>query len=207
MTKSPNKYIYHFPLGISGIEYHSNYIDLVYQTQLINHLKTLAWRRGDYYGRQISRMQRWYHEKGIKFNSNWPNFKRWDSHEYDPVLTTLQNKIKHIHPTINSVLINFYDSGNSVIPKHRDSEEIFGDNPTIIVLSLGASRTIRFSRVSPSTKTVKILKPEEFIDIQLETGSMLLMTGTTQKYFCHEILPDNTTDPRFSLTFRTHKLK
>ena len=42
-------------------------------------------------------------------------------------------------------------------------------------------------------------------DINLEHGSLLLMGGSTQKYFAHGIDKDpNCKETRFSITFREH---
>ena len=87
-----------------------------------------------------------------------------------------------------------------VIPKHRDKESIFGDNPTIIILSVASTRTIRFSPVNPHSPSLKAIGP--IIDIDLKPNSLLIMKGTTQKYFCHEILESDSLFPRYSLTFR-----
>ena len=43
-------------------------------------------------------------------------------------------------------------------------------------------------------------------DINLEHGSLLVMGGTTQKYFAHGIDKDpKCKEKRFSITFREHK--
>ena len=98
------------------------------------------------------------------------------------------------------------ENGKNIIPKHRDSEDIFGQNPTIAVLSIGTPRIIRFTPVNPTIKSVKAIS-NDTIDIILEHGSLLIMSGTMQKYYCHEILSDdNITDSRYSLTFREHIL-
>jgi alkylated DNA repair dioxygenase AlkB len=104
---------------------------------------------------------------------------------------------------INSVLINSYEHGKIIIPKHRDNEDIFGENPIVMIVSLGSTRTLRFSRVEPNVSSLKSIRAE-VIDIDLKPKSMLLMTGTTQKYFCHELLPSNSMEPRYSMTFRHH---
>jgi alkylated DNA repair dioxygenase AlkB len=118
----------------------------------------------------------------------------------------IQNYVKsefNIDVDINSVLINYYENGKIIIPKHRDNEEIFGDNPVIIVLSLGSSRTLRFSRVEPNVSSMKVIG--HTIDIELKPKSVLIMKGTTQKYFCHELLLSDSKLPRYSMTFRNHK--
>ena len=200
-----------FPLGQSIISYEKLPKD--YASSLHTHLTTLKYYSGEYDDREICRQQRWYHTEHKYFNPTWPFYERWQSLEYDELLLTLQEEINKTVVaklktdwTANSLLINRYINGGSIIPKHRDSEEIFGDNPTIAVLSIGATRTIRFTPIDPNTKSLKAVT-KDLIDIELESNSLLIMAGTTQKYYCHEILKEEkSTLPRYSLTFRDHKM-
>ena len=201
-----------FPLGKSVVWHkHTEIVD----TQLLfEYLQSLDYQKGDYKGRDIRREQRWYHINGTYFNCKWKKYKRWESFNYTPMLLFIQERInyfvKHIiHPKeswiSNSVLINRYINGENIIPKHRDSEEVFGDNPIIAVYSIGASRTIRFTRVGLHSNVH--IKGEKVVDIRLNDGDLLIMSGTVQKYYVHEILKETKdTGERFSLTFRVHKL-
>ena len=201
-----------FPLGNSKVWY--NNVNITNTTKLKNYLDELNFERGDYNGRDIRREQRWYHKSGTYFNPKWKHYKRWDSYSYDPYLNMIEQRINYfvkyiIKPTegwnCNSILINKYSNQSNIIPKHRDSEDIFGDNPTIAIYSIGASRTIRFTRVELD-RNVQI-KGTDVIDVHLEDGSILIMDGTVQKYYVHEILKE-TKDigERYSLTFRVHKM-
>ena len=54
--------------------------------------------------------------------------------------------------------------------------------------------------IKKETKTELLNK-----SIKLESGSILIMDGATQKYFCHSIDKEDTTNNRYSLTFRQYE--
>lgn len=197
-----------FPIGESNL-YYNNDLKFKINVNIRKYLDSLDFQSGDYNGREVKRLQRWYHTEHKCFHPNWTRFKRWDSFPYDPVLLHLQKYINVVVSFItkitfraNSILINKYNNGNNIIPKHRDSEEIFGDNPIIAVLSFGATRTLKYTPVSPFVKSVKTVDGESF-EFNLQNWSLLIMWGTIQKYYCHEILNDGNIDEvRYSLTFR-----
>ncbi len=96
--------------------------------------------------------------------------------------------------TFNSCLLNLYHDGNEGMSWHSDDEAVLGKNTTIASLSLGAERSFSF----------KHKKTKETRSLFLETGSLLLMTGTTQHHWWH-CLPKTAKiiEPRVNLTFRT----
>ena len=112
----------------------------------------------------------------------------------------VQNNIKKIFeehnfsqkyiPNINSCLINYYEDGTKFIPPHKDTHLSFGLNPTIIGISYGDTRIF----------TIKNTK--EKYSFNLESGSMFIMAGSSQRYYTHETEKSNTNKSRFSLTFR-----
>jgi alkylated DNA repair dioxygenase AlkB len=93
----------------------------------------------------------------------------------------------------NSVLVNLYRDGNDSVSWHSDNEEINGSEPTIASVSLGATR--RFDlRHKESGKTVRV---------DLEDGSLLVMSGLSQHCWVHQIAKTKTkVGPRINLTFR-----
>jgi alkylated DNA repair dioxygenase AlkB len=201
-----------FPLGKSVVWHgKANIIDTKF---LFKYLQSLDYEKGNYKGRDIRREQRWYHREGKYFNHKWQRYKRWESFNYTPILRFIQSRINYFVKHIirpkepwksNSILINRYINGGNVIPKHRDSEDVFGDNPIIVVYSIGASRTIRFTRVGLHSNAH--IKGEKIVDVRLNDGDLLIMSGTVQKYYVHEILKETEdTGERFSLTFRVHKM-
>ena len=95
----------------------------------------------------------------------------------------------------NSVLINLYRSGHDSNGWHSDDEPELGENPAIASFSLGATRRFRLRH-----KYRKDIQPYTF---DLVSGSLLLMAGTTQKFWQHCLTKTaRPVGPRINLTFR-----
>ncbi len=93
----------------------------------------------------------------------------------------------------NSCLLNYYPSGEDGMGWHADNERELGENPTIASLSFGATR--KFSFKHNTTK--------EKIDVHLNNGSLLLMTGEIQHFWKHALpKTKKIKTPRMNLTFR-----
>jgi len=94
----------------------------------------------------------------------------------------------------NSCLLNLYHDGDEGMSWHSDDEKSLGRNTTIASLSFGAERKFAFKH--------KVTKQR--VTIVLDSGSLLVMKGTTQTNWLHS-LPKTTkvTRPRINLTFRT----
>ena len=96
--------------------------------------------------------------------------------------------------TYNSCLLNLYHNGTEGMGWHSDDEKELLDNAPIASLSLGASRNFIFKHKT-SKKTIPIF---------LDSDSLLLMKGITQKYWQHRLpTTKKVTTPRINLTFRT----
>lgn len=116
--------------------------------------------------------------------------------------TILLQKIKfYIEELANvnftSVLLNQYRNGNDSNGWHADNEKELGLNPVIASLSLGAERTFQLKHNTDKSQKKNIV---------LEHGSLLLMKGTTQHFWKHQI--PKTAKPlgsRINLTFREIK--
>lgn len=93
----------------------------------------------------------------------------------------------------NSVLINLYRDGRDSNGWHSDDEKELGINPVIASLSLGAERNIKFRND----------KTKESLSLNMEHGSLILMGGSIQHNWKHQI-PKTTkrTEKRINLTFR-----
>ena len=93
----------------------------------------------------------------------------------------------------NSLLLNYYRDGRDSMGMHSDDDAELGPDPAIASVSFGATRTfILRHRVTKHT-----------LKIDLNSGSMLLMAGSTQHFWSHGI--NKTTRPtgaRVNLTFR-----
>jgi alkylated DNA repair dioxygenase AlkB len=95
----------------------------------------------------------------------------------------------------NSVLLNLYRDGRDSVAWHSDDEPELGENPVIASVSFGAERRFQFKHKH---------NPDLRQTIDLTHGSLLLMRGTTQHFWKHQI--PKTQKPcgaRINLTFRT----
>ncbi|MGJ8732653.1 MAG: alpha-ketoglutarate-dependent dioxygenase AlkB family protein [Cellulophaga sp.] len=96
--------------------------------------------------------------------------------------------------TFNSCLLNLYHTGEEGMAWHSDAEKDLKENGAIGSLSFGAERKFSFKHKENKQK----------IDINLDRGSLLVMTGTTQKNWLHRLPPTKkVSTPRINLTFRT----
>ena len=99
-------------------------------------------------------------------------------------------ELKLLEP-FNSVLINKYTK-NQNIPFHQDNEKCLGENPTIASISIGDTGKM----------TVKD-KNENFVEIMLYPGTLLVMGGTFNQKFFHSVerISDKN-NHRINFTFR-----
>lgn len=123
---------------------------------------------------------------------------KMEPHSFTPTLLQLKKEVeKEAKTTFNSVLINLYRDGKDSNGWHADNEKELGLNPIIASVTLGSERFFHLKHIS---------KPEHKCKIKLENGSLLLMKGTTQHFYKHQI-PKTTQilKARINLTFRTIK--
>lgn len=94
----------------------------------------------------------------------------------------------------NSVLCNLYRDGRDSMGWHSDDESELGAAPVIASLSFGAVRRFRLRhRRDPALR----------LELDLPSGSLLLMAGATQRNYRHD-LPKTAREvcARINLTFR-----
>jgi len=114
----------------------------------------------------------------------------------------LLQKIKsHVESVSNTkfttVLLNYYRDGKDSNGWHADNEKELGINPVIASLSFGAERTFQLKHNSDKDQKKSIV---------LEHGSLLVMKGTTQHFWKHQIpKTSKPIGPRINLTFRIIK--
>ncbi len=113
-------------------------------------------------------------------------------------------------------LINMYENGLHKINHHSDDEPVLGENPTIVSVSFGATRTFELKRMTESQRKKQceqknwefITNPHykcQVIRMELRDGDVLIMNGPTQRFFTHAILPsDEKVGKRYNITFRPH---
>jgi len=114
---------------------------------------------------------------------------------YPKVILELMARIESEHRLgFNSVLLNFYRDGQDSMGWHQDNEGVLGKNPAIASINLGATRKFSFKHCTDKQAKVNVL---------LEGGSLLLMKGSIQHYWKHQ-LPKTSlpVGERINLTFR-----
>ena len=166
-----------------------------------NLLNNIKWRQEEikYYGKifPIPRQTAWYGYDGLnyKYSGIMCNPEPWT-----PELLDIKKVIEHFlqNEQFNSVLLNLYRSGNDKVSWHADNESELGINPTIASVSLGAARRFELKH-----KTI----PDQKIQIELKSGSLIVMKGATQHNWLHQIPQQKSINgARINLTFRTIKV-
>jgi len=102
-----------------------------------------------------------------------------------------------VETNFTTVLLNYYRDGKDSNGWHADNEKELGINPIIASVSFGAERVFQLKHNSiPDLKQ----------NIVLEHGSLLIMKGTTQRFWKHQIPKTaKPIGPRINLTFRVIK--
>lgn len=96
--------------------------------------------------------------------------------------------------TFNSVLLNWYRSGEDHMSWHADDEHELGINPVIASVNFGEARDFVLRRNDD---------PTQKIVIPLQHGTVLVMGGQLQHYWQHSVPKrKKVKGSRFNLTFR-----
>lgn len=119
-------------------------------------------------------------------------------HAWNALLMFIKNKVEEVcNENFTTVLLNYYRDGKDSNGWHADNEKELGRNPVIASVSFGAERSFHLQHNSIKEQKLKI---------NLEHGSLLIMKGTTQHFWKHQI--PKTAKPvgsRINLTFRIIK--
>ncbi|PKA83685.1 alkylated DNA repair dioxygenase AlkB [Ulvibacter sp. MAR_2010_11] len=115
---------------------------------------------------------------------------------FTKTLLTLKNKVETVtSEKFTTVLLNLYRDGSDSNGWHSDDEAELGKHPVIVSLSFGEERFFHFRQKSNKKNSFKIL---------LEHGSLLVMKGSTQENWQHQLPKSKKiTKPRINLTFRS----
>lgn len=113
---------------------------------------------------------------------------------WTPELLQLKQIIEEkIAQTFNMCLLNLYHHGKESMGWHSDNEKELQSNGSIASLSLGAERKFMF----------KHKESKKIITLNLAHGSLLLMQGSIQQHWLHQLPPMvKVVTPRINLTFR-----
>lgn len=159
-------------------------------------LNTIEWRNDEavIFGKKIitKRKVAWYGEKPFEYTYSNTTKLALPWTEELLKLKTIAEKVTG--ETFNSCLLNLYHDGSEGMAWHSDGEKDLKKNGAIGSLSLGAERRFAF----------KHKQTKEKVEVILEHGSLLIMTGTTQTHWLHRLPPTKLISaPRVNLTFRT----
>ena len=93
----------------------------------------------------------------------------------------------------DNCLVNFYENGRSTMGFHYDGLDDLAPGTGVAIVSLGATRTLRFRRMDD--RDVEVSQP-------LVSGSLLYMPSEVQTQWKHGIPRETGAAARISLTFR-----
>jgi len=165
-------------------------------SHLLQHLtRQLPWRQDSIHlfgqQRMIPRLQCFQGDAGLAYRYSRLTLM---ADSWDPDVEHLRNRLMNLGHEFNCVLINLYRDGNDSMGWHSDDEPELGTNPVIASLSLGQTRQFKMRHKQTGEK----------LDITLEHGSLLLMSGPTQHHWQHAIMrTKRQLAPRINLTFRS----
>ncbi len=110
-------------------------------------------------------------------------------------LMQLKEKVSEVAGTnFSHVLLNLYRDGQDSMGWHRDNEKVLGNDPVIASLSFGAARKFQLRHYKSKNPVITQL---------LESGSLLLMRGSTQHHWEHQLPKTKLASGiRINLTFR-----
>jgi alkylated DNA repair dioxygenase AlkB len=187
----------HFDLPDADIEYYSNFFQTSRADALFEQLKNeIPWQQDDItvFGKTYPqpRLTALFGNEGKPYS--YSNIVM-QPNTWTPLLVFIKEEVEQVSgEKFTTVLLNYYRDGKDSNGWHADNERELGRNPVIASVSFGAERAFHLQH-----NTIK----EQKLKITLEHGSLLLMKGTTQHFWKHQI-PKTAKEigPRINLTFR-----
>lgn len=140
----------------------------------------------------LPRLTAWYGDPGKSYKysgiSAAPN-------PWNRGLLYIKKELERIASTkFNSVLLNWYRSGEDHLGWHADDEKELGNAPIIGSVSLGETRDFILRRNDDKSQKIRI---------PLGNGSVLIMMGDIQRFWQHSVPKrKNVSQSRINLTFR-----
>lgn len=140
----------------------------------------------------IPRLQAWFGDPGMTYTYSGLTLVPTP---WTETLLQLKKQIEDYGDhQFNSLLANLYRNEQDSVGWHADNEPELGQNPVIASLSLGAVRTFQLKHRQ---------HPERKLALELGSGDLLIMKGTLQHFWQHQIPKSRQPcEPRINLTFR-----
>ena len=186
----------------SEISLHQKHFDSEIAANLLKDLtEEIPWVQNKikFYGKEslVPRLESWHGDDGMSYTYSGI---KMDAKPWTKNLLMIKESIEPIaKTTFNSVLINYYRDGKDRVAWHSDDEKELGKNPVIASVSLGAERKFKL-------RHKKYKQNQLQHEVFLQNGSLLLMSGSTQHHWLHEIpRTAKPIGPRINLTFRVIK--
>ncbi len=181
----------------ADLEYYPDFLEKKKADFFLEHLQKLEnWRHDKIklFGREIyqPRLTALFGEAGKTYTYSGLEMKP------DPFTSELDEIRKgcelYCQTKFNVCLANYYREGSDSMGWHSDDEKELGKNPIIASVSLGAERIFHLKHKKDTTAKHKI---------RLQHGSLLIMKGTTQEFWKHQLpKTKKQVNPRINLTFR-----
>lgn len=168
--------------------------DLFADLSVQQFVDTIPWQGGQatLFGRQyqIPRLQQWFGPQPYRYSG-----MQLPARPLPALVEALRHRVaRAAGHEFNAALVNLYRDGNDCVGWHADDEPELGDEPVLASVSLGAAR--RFC--------LRHKKRRGRVDLVLEHGSLLVMSGPIQRHWHHALPRERDLGaPRVNLSFRT----
>ena len=183
----------------ADVAYYESFFPVENSDRLLDSLiNKIQWKQNTirFYGKEspVPRLEAWYGDPGMSYSYSGI---RMDPLPWTEDLLEIKKIIEPVSmTTFNSVLINFYRDGKDRVAWHSDDEKELGKKPIIGSVSFGAERKFKLRHKKYRENGLRS-------DIMLKHGSFLLMSGSTQSHWAHEIpRTAKPLGPRVNLTYR-----
>lgn len=103
-----------------------------------------------------------------------------------------ETEAKKTTTEFDALTVNEYKRTQGICA-HVDNKEQFG--PVIVCLTIGAPGKIVFARRGHGTEAIEV-----------QPGSLYVMSGPARYNWTHEVVPNDARKPRYSLTFRQSRV-
>jgi len=189
-----------FNLPDATLEYFPNFFELVQANELFEKLRDeIPWQQDQItvYGKSYPqpRLTALFGNEGKSYAYSTVVMQ---PHNWNPLVMFIKTQLEAVCPeNFTTVLLNYYRDGKDSNGWHADNERELGRDPIIASLSFGAERSFHLQHNTRKDQKLKIT---------LEHGSLLVMKGTTQHFWKHQIPKTaKPIGPRINLTFRIIK--
>ncbi len=193
-----SKAVQSFSLPDADVAYYSEFFPTAESDHLFSELlNNTQWGQGriKLYGKLYPepRLTAWHGDEGMIYS-----YSGLTLHPLPWTETLLEIKARvdvAAGAIFNSVLLNLYRDGRDSNGWHQDNEPELGQNPIIASVSFGATRRFQMRH--------KLRKDLPGFEIDLDHGSLLVMSGPTQHFWQHQIpKTSKAVGQRINLTFR-----